>query len=210
MAFLLTGSSVASCSAWLAMITVLVGASACADRAEPSYKQCSDLESRGELKAALAACTEAVATDSGSKSGKAAAEKARTLKARIDAEERAEVERRRKAAEEEKRGIETECHGLLASFVSAEEQARSRFMYKNVRTGGQVTRSPADGKLTFCSHGSDAEGVAADILCILGRPHPKSSRAWAAERSALGRSGNRAEPDGFVVGAVNTGGARPI
>jgi len=126
------------------------------------------LESRGELKAALAACTEAAATYSGSKSGKAAAEKARTLKARIDAEERAEVERRRKAAEEEKRGIETECHGLLASFVSAEEQARSRFMYKNVRTGGQVTRSPADGKLTFCSHGSDAEGVAADILCILG------------------------------------------
>lgn len=79
-----------------AVLTTTV--SGCADKAQPKYDECVQLEGKGDLKGAAAACEAAVAASPDSKAGKAATDKLTTIKAAIKKQADEEAARAKAAA----------------------------------------------------------------------------------------------------------------
>ena len=93
----------------------IVALCACTDKATPDYKRCVELESKGSLGDARAACTSAVNADPTSNDGRAAAAKIVEIdakvqqeKARLDAEAAGRALLESKAKDDE---IEARCQG---------------------------------------------------------------------------------------------------
>ena len=99
--------------AWLTLVALL--AAACTDKASADFKRCTDLESRGALPEARAACEAAVAADPTSNDGLAAAAKIAEIDSKVQAEKaRVEAEAAAHAASETKTqedAVEARCKG---------------------------------------------------------------------------------------------------
>lgn len=66
------------------LVAALLGVAGCKDKAEPYYGECVVAEAKGDVLSAETACKRAIVFDSTSKSGKAAAEKLKTIQPAID------------------------------------------------------------------------------------------------------------------------------
>jgi hypothetical protein len=95
------------------VVAVLLG---CADRAEPEYAKCVQLEIAGDVAAAWVACNAAIAADPTSDSGKAAATKLTALKPQYEELQKREAEQRAKAEAEAREAEQRALQALRAKI----------------------------------------------------------------------------------------------
>jgi hypothetical protein len=150
---------------------------ACEDKAKAGLDLCQRLENQGDLESAETNCIEAAQRDPTSTSGKAAAAKAASIKAAIDAKKAAE---KKKADDEaDARGIDVDCVGLLNVFLQSETDGNKKYLKRRVNTSGTVndTKWVASKGFSLCTTSNASDTFASGIQCNLDQSTPQATKA---------------------------------